>query len=188
MSGEPARRGRPARAQVHQAERRRRRAGSLDRMAQYKLDIFSPDQLDPAYVYRWVTDENSRLRMVTKMDDYDFVQADEIPDFSADDETDSEPGGRIRIIGGEGKNGRPIYQYLVKKRRDFWEEDNAQAMRFRDDTLKGRVYKGEIGNVSIGMAKDGKVEKAEVGGVENEHFYVAPGAALGESRRGPVTP
>lgn len=187
-----ATRARPARIEVHTAERRRRRGGTLNRMAQYKLDIFTADQLDPRYVYRWVSDENSRLRMVTKQDDYDFVTADEIPDFSPDDETDSEPGnGRIRIIAGERKNGQPLFQYLVKKRRDFWEEDNRASMGFRDDTLKGRVYKGEVHNVATGHAKeDGKVERADVGGVDNpENFYVPREATLGTvGRSGPVQP
>jgi hypothetical protein len=184
----PTRRGRPPRAEVHANERRRRRAGSLNRMAQYKLDIFSPEQLDPRYIYRWVSDEASRLRMVTKQDDYDFVNADEIPDFSPDDETDSEPGGRVRIISGEKKNGQPLYQYLVKKRRDFWEEDNRASMSFRDDTLKGRVYKGDVGAVPVGIPKDGKVERVEAGGVDPDAYYVPPEASLGSVRRGPVQP
>lgn len=183
-------RARPTRAEVHGHERRRRKAGTLNRMAQYKLDIFTAEQLDPDYIYRWVSDESSRLRMVTKQDDYDFVNADEIPDFSPDDETDSEPGGRVRIISGEKKNGQPLYQYLVKKRRTFWEEDNASAMQFRDDTLKGRVYHGEIGAVEVGIAVNGKVERAEVGGLDTDQFYVPPEATLGAAgrRRGPVAP
>ena len=133
--------------------------------------------------------------MITKQDDYDFVQADEIPDFSPDDETDSEPGGRLRIIAGEKKNGQPLYQYLVKKRRDFWEEDNRRAMEFRDDVLEGRVYRAELNNVEVGIAHDGKVEGAAIGGVADDDAdltYVPKEThlehGLSGRRRGPVQP
>lgn len=186
-------RQRTPRNQVHAQERRRRKKGTLNRMAQYKLDVFELSQLDPDYIYRWVSDEGARLRIVTKQDDYDFVQADEIEDFSADDMTDSEPGGRIRIIAGEKKNGQPLYQYLVKKRRDFWEDDNREAMDYRDDVLAGRVYKGEINDVPVAFAKDDKVTKTSVGGIADEDadkLYVRPEATLGSvaRRRGPVSP
>jgi hypothetical protein len=177
-------RARRTREEVHTTERRRRKKGTLDRMAQFKLDIFENAQLDPAYIYRWVSDEGARLRIVTKQDDYDFVQEDEIPDFSTDDMTDSEPGGRLRIIAGEKKNGQPLYQYLVKKRRDFWEDDNADAMDYRDDVLAGRVYRGELNDVPVALAKDGEVRKGAVGGVsEEDQFYVPPEATLGDVGR-----
>jgi len=190
-------RQRTPRAEVLGQERRRRKKGTLNRMAQYKLDVFEPSQLDPDYIYRWVSDEGARLRIVTKQDDYDFVQADEIEDFSADDMTDSEPGGRLRIVAGEKKNGQPLYQYLVKKRRDFWESDNAEAMDYRDDVLAGRVYRGEINEVTVAApTKDGKVERGTISGIADadaDNTYVPPEAALhhgisGGRRRGPVSP
>lgn len=188
---------RTPRSQVHAQERRRRKKGTLNRMAQYKLDVFEPSQLDPDYIYRWVSDEGARLRIVTKQDDYDFVNADEIDDFSTDDMTDSEPGGRIRIIAGEKKNGQPLYQYLVRKRRDFWEDDNREAMDYRDDVLAGRVYRGEINDVPVALANDGEVKTGAIGGVADEdaeRFYVRPEATVGSSaiaprrRQGPVSP
>lgn len=187
-------RGRQTRNVALQHERRRRKKGSLNRLAQFKVDIFSEDQLDPRYIYRWVNDEGSRLRMITKQDDYDFVRAEEIPNFSPDDETDSEgSGGRLRIIVGEKKNGSPMYQYLVKKRRDFWEDDNREAMDIRDAVLDGRVYQGEINDVEIGLPDDDKVTSRAVGGLDEEEFYVPPEARLEHGvsagrRRGPVQP
>jgi hypothetical protein len=94
------------------------------------------------------------------------------------------------MVAGERKNGQPLYQYLVKKRRDFWESDNREAMDFRDDMLASRVYEGSADAVEIGIPKDGKVEKAAVGGLSDEQFYVPPEATLGAvgRRRGPVQP
>lgn len=176
-------RQRTPRNEILSTERRRRKKGTLNRMAQFKLDVFDESQLDPAYIYRWVSDEGSRLRIVTKQDDYDFVQADEISDFSPEDMTDSEPGGRLRMMVGEKRNGEPLYQYLVKKRRDFWEEDNRDAMDYRDDVLAGRVYRGEINDVEVGVPVDGKVEKATMRGIDDENVYVPPEATLGSAGR-----
>ena len=188
-------RGRPPRAVIHGAERRRRKSGTLNRMAQFKLDVFSDEQLDAEYIYRWVDDIGSRLRVLTKQDDYDFVNADEIADFSVDDMTDSESGQRLRMIVGEKKNGDPLYSYLLRKRRDFWESDNADAMDYRDDVLAGRVYRGEINDVPVAVAdKDGGVKTGAVGGLANsEEFYVPPEAHLehglsGGSRRRSAAP
>jgi len=189
-------RSRLPRSEILTTERRRRRRGTLDRMAQFKLDVFSPEQLDPEYIYRWVSEEGNRLRICTRTDDYDFVTADEIPDFSPEDMTDSEPGGRLRMIVGERKNGTPIYAFLVKKPRQFWEQDNEEAMDFRDDMLAGRVYRAELNDVEIGLAADDKVKTARVGGVagvREDTFYVPPEVSAEhgfseKARTGPVQP
>ena len=170
----------PTRAEVTHSERRRRKTGSLNRMAQFKLDIFDPEQLDPNYVYRWITDDGSRIRQVTKADDYDFVNASEIENFNPEDESDSENGERVRMLVGKDKHGNAQYQYLLKKRKDFWEEDNAAGMDFRTAQLEGRVYNADVG----GHAE----EKGTVGDVDK--FYVPPEASLGSAgrRRGPIQP
>ena len=190
-------RARESRMEATQTTRRRRRLGSLNRMAQYKLDIFEADQLDlDNYVYRWVTDDGSRLRQVTKMDDYDFVNASEIEGFNPEDESDSEGGERVRMIVGQQKNGNPIHQYLLKKRKEFWEEDNRLGQDFRDDVLAGRVYQGDAEDIGARtVAKDGSIKS--VGpehGVDLSNVYVPPEATLNHGlsdqgrRRGLVQP
>ena len=182
-------RARPTRAEVTGHERRRRRAGTLNRMAQYTLDIFEEGQLDPNYVYRWIADTGSRLRQVTRGDDYDFVNASEIKDFSAEDSTDSEGAERIRMLTGKDKHGNPEYCYLLKKRRDFWEDDNRAGMDFRDDMLAGRVYRGE-GDVEARTVTAEGVKSVSPKEVDTSEFYVPPEATLGSvgRRRGPVQP
>ena len=170
----------PTRAQMTHNERRRRKVGSLNRMAQFKLDIFDPEQLDPNYIYRWITDDGSRIRQVTKADDYDFVNASEIRDFNPQDESDSEGGERIRMLGGKDRHGNAQYQYLLKKRKDFWEEDNAAGQDFREAQLEGRVYEAAVGTHAE--------EKGAV--TDADKFYVPPEATLGSAgrRRGPIQP
>lgn len=184
-------RSRVPRDVANRTERRRRKPGSLNRMAQMKLDIFTADQQDPDYIYRWVTDETNRLRIVTRLDDYDYVNASEFDGFNAEDETDSEGGERLRMIVGEKKNGQPIYSYLLKKRRDFWEEDNRLGQEFRDDQLAGRVHKADLGDISAKtLGEDGAIVSSGPEKVDPERFYVPDAATVGVhlgGRRGPVT-
>jgi hypothetical protein len=157
-------------------------------MASYKLDIFNQAQLDPDYSYRWASDDASRLRMLTKHDDYDFVDAAEIDDFNAGEETDSESDGRVRMIVGEKASGKPHYQYLLRKRREFVAEDAAAQRDYWDNMLKGRIIDGQMGNISARSYRDGEVVETAPKEADTSHFYVAPEASLGDRRRGKVTP
>jgi hypothetical protein len=172
-------RGRGVRADGVKAERRRRKGGTLNRMAQMKLDIFEPSQLDMRnYVYRWVNDEGGRLRMATQADDYDFVKGSEIKGFNAG-ATDSEGGETVRMLTGTDKNGNAVYSYLVKKPREYFEEDMEQAVTAREDMMKGIVYRGEV---------DGLEEHGDVSSLK-ENVYVPEGNQLGgaaQRRRGPL--
>lgn len=171
------RRGRPPRAETVAVNRRRRKVGSLNRMAQFKLDCIEPEDLDlENYVYRWTNDENSRLRQLTQADDYDFVGLDEIGSGFDKDNTDSESDGRARMLVGTNKGGGPQYAYLLKKRRDFWEADNDAMVAQREDMMAGRVYRAENDDPTGADP-----------GVEN--VYVPKGNQLGSAagrRRGPI--
>lgn len=145
-------------------------------MAQYKLDCIEPEDLDLAnYVYRWTNDENSRIRQLTKADDYDFVNAGELGDGFDRENTDSESAERVRMVVGSQKNGNPLYAYLLKKRRDFWEEDNETMVRLREDMMAGRVYRAEVTEPEEGSLA--------------AHAYVPAGNQIGSAahrRRGPI--
>lgn len=119
-------------------------------MAQYKLDFIDESLLDKEnYVYRWINDVPGRLRMATKMDDYDVVSAGELgPGFSIEN-TDSEGGDTIRMYTGlEG--GQPVHAILCKKPREFWEADNEEVVSKRDAMMQGRVYRGEADGAPSG--------------------------------------
>lgn len=147
-------------------------------MAASNLDFIPPEVLDlPNFIYRWIKDTPGRLRMATKMDDYEKVQAGELGPGFAMDATDSEGGDTVRMyMGVEG--GQPIYGYLCKKPRDFWEEDNEEIVERREDMMKGRVYAGEATD------EDGR----DLG--PDDNAYVPDGVKLGGStlkrKRGPI--
>jgi hypothetical protein len=170
------------RAEGVQRERRRRRRGTLNTMVQMKLDVFSPDQLDTQnYVYRWCNDEDSRLAMLTRMDDYDFCESSDIKGFDAATsafETDSESQDRVRMVVGSNKGGQRIYAYLLKKRRDWWQADQEEAVIAREEMMKGRVYRAEVeGDTGAKNQPEGTFY------APNQELSVG-GAA--ERRRGPI--
>lgn len=174
---ETPRRGRRPRAEMVAGERRRRKVGSLDRMVQMKLDCIDPGDLDLAnYVYRWVNDEPGKLRMATRSDDYDFVPASELGESFDAESTDSESSERVRMVCGSDKQGNPIYTYLCKKPRAFWEHDNEEMVQAREAMMAGRVYRGEA-------TEDNERSQDE------DNFYVPEGNQIGhaaERRRGPI--
>lgn len=170
-------RGRADRADVNAGQRRRRNNGNLNRMAQFKLDCIDPSLLDTEnYVYRWVNDEPGKIRQVTKADDYDFVPSHELgKDFDLE-ATDSESSERVRML--VGKDG--AYAYLVKKPREFWEEDNRAMTDMFDAKMNGRIYNGET---------DGDPSGKEGRNGGDDKYYVPSGVQAGsgsERRRGPV--
>lgn len=171
------RRGRPPRAEANATNRRRRNAGSLNRMVQFKLDIFTPDQLDLAnYVYYWANDEGTNIRMMTVLDDYEHVRTDEIPGFDPN-VTDNESDGRIRMLVGNQKSGAPLYAYYLKKPRSFWEADNDEIVRNREDMMAGRVRHAQFDG-------DSKLRPEDA-----DKFYATPGNQIGHAARrrsGPV--
>lgn len=191
-----AARGRPDRAEFKRGERRRRRAGTLTRMAAMRLDVFDPGMLDTEnYVYRWVNDEDGKIRMATKMDDYDKVAISELEGFDRDT-TDSEGDGVVRMLAGKDKGGNPIYTYLLRKPKWMWQEDMEQAVRFREEMMEGVVHRGEsIDPQSIGLDKAPK-EVLEAAGLKgaaptaDPHTYVPKGNQIGSAaarKRGPIT-
>ena len=175
-------RGREERADQTKRERRRRKGGSLNRMVSMKLDVFGADQLDMEnYVYRWVNDDPGRMRMATVNDDYEFVETSEIKDYNAD-ATDS-VGERVRMLAGTDKNGNATYTYLLRKRRDWFEDDQNELVTAREAMMEGRVYEGQV-DAGLDEQSAEKVSK------EKGNFYVPKDTVslggLGR-RRGPVS-
>ncbi|MDE2106636.1 MAG: hypothetical protein KGL39_55990 [Patescibacteria group bacterium] len=135
-------------------------------MAGFTLDMFSSDQLDLSnYVYRWITDTGARIRIATKNDDYDPVLASEIRDFDPAD-INAEGGETVRQLVGRDGEGKPVYAHLMKKPREFWDEDQAEGVERRSQQLRGRILDGRTGAAG---EKDSAVE----------HVYVTGEARLG---------
>jgi hypothetical protein len=172
------RRARRERADVQGEHRRRRKAGTLNRMVQFKLQVFDPEDLDlENFVYYWLNDEGNNIRRMTQLDDYDLVTLEELGQAFNPESTDSESDHRVRMLVGSKPDGSPLYAYLAKKRRAFWEADYEEAIRAREDMMAGRVFHAE--------ATDS--DESRPGG--SELFYASQGNQIGSAaqrRRGPV--
>ncbi len=168
-------RERQPREEEHQERRRRRQGGSLNRMVQFKLDCIPPECLDlENYVYRWVNDEAGKIRIATKYDDYNHVPVSELKGFDPEG-FDGEGGETVRMLAGNDKFGNPVYTYLLKKRRSFWESDNEEVVNAREDMMAGRVYRGEVGDTD--------------NQVQDDNFYATGDTTIGGAaarRRGPI--
>lgn len=103
-------------------ERRRREAGTLDRLAQMKLSI--PDDVRAAntdYALRWVNDTGNRMHFMTEKDDWSKI--DGVPPVPV----------------GTAEDGKPIYAHLCRKPKTFWDQDNAEKVQATIEREKGLV-------------------------------------------------
>lgn len=109
-------RARASRAEETQSQRRRRQPGTIDRMDELTLAI--PDEIqaaNPDHTFRWALDNPKRIHSLTVRDDWDRVEGVEpIPDHI-------------------DKTGRQANLVLLKKRREFWEEDQREKARIRKE-------------------------------------------------------
>jgi len=98
--------GRPPRAEVTQAERRRRVGGTADKLA-------IPESIKAAYPdmeFRWGRDDDGRIQQLTQSDDWDIVP------------------GVTEIHGGPARSGGAMKQHLLMKPKAFMAADRAEKM------------------------------------------------------------
>ena len=178
-----AARGRMPRAQAVATERRRRTPGTLNVMNQFKLDIFHPSQLDPTMIYRWITDEGNRIAGATQMDDYDLVKPVEIKGYETMPKSLlGEGGDTIRTYVETNKGGQPIYAYLCRKPRAYWEADNAENQERFNAKLERRVVGGEAAPVGPTVEGAPAVPAEHLDG----NFYASQGNKLSRVSRAPA--
>lgn len=119
---------RPPRTEEVQQERRRRSAGTLDRMQQLKLAVPETVQEDhPDHTFRWINDSGNRMHAMTVQDDWDKVEG--VPPQPV----------------GTDKEGKPVYAHLCKKRQEFWDEDQKAKIEATREQERGllRAAKGD---------------------------------------------
>lgn len=104
---------RQARAAAVKVERRRRRDDTLNRVHHLKLALPAQFRDDKAHEYRWINDDNSRVYDLTVEDDWDICT---LAGAEASEED------KIRRPVGS-KDGKPLYAYLVRKPKEFYDED-----------------------------------------------------------------
>lgn len=117
----------PARVEAEKAKRRRRSDTSETR----NLKLHVPkDHLDPKYSYRFVNDSPGRVQQLTQHDDWEIVP-----------QTDENMPTR-RHVGRDGATGQGKQAILVRKPKEFFEEDkakSAEAIKKREEGLRRGV-------------------------------------------------
>ena len=119
----------PKRA-VEEKERRRRRDGD-DATRNMRLSV-KADTMDPNYAYRWLNDESGRMHQATIQDDWDVVT-----DPSAKEDATG-LGSGISCKVGVSADGTPLTAYLARKKKVWYEADEAKkqdAHKETDETL-----------------------------------------------------
>jgi hypothetical protein len=101
---ETRRPGRPKREEATQAERRRRKGGTTDK-------LMIPDSVKkqhPEMEFRWARDDGGRMQQLTINDDWDKVP------------------GVDPIHGGKGEAGTAMKMHLLMKPKAFMDEDRRE--------------------------------------------------------------
>lgn len=109
------------------AERRRRNTDALSGKRR-KLQVSGELDRDK-FAYRWVNDEGKRIHDLTVNDDWEVV-----PDRSGTLKVDgSGTGAEVAVRAGTGEHGRPVRAVLLRKRKDWHDDDKRQAQRRIDE-------------------------------------------------------
>lgn len=134
---EVKKRGRPPKANVE----RRRKRNVLGR-GRYKLS--TPEI--PGYKTRWANDDGIRIQELTEMNDYDFVLSHEISNEVGDPNVgggNQDLGARVSRVVGTKANGDPLYAYLLKIKKEFYEADQKEKQD-RIDEVERQIKRGQF--------------------------------------------
>lgn len=143
-----------SRAEQTKTERRRRNSNALGGGRQ-KLSISG--ELDTQnFSYRWVNDEGNRLHDLTTNDDWEVV---------SDRSGALKPGGsgvgsEVAQPVGVGGDGRQTRAVLLRKPKDYYNDDESAKQRRIDETesgLKAGAVPGSDGDKSTYVPKSGIV-------------------------------
>lgn len=154
------------RAEEQRAKRRRRADTSYE--GAHRLSV-NHELLDHnKFAYRFVNDIGDRIVDKTVRDDWDKVLD---PDVKED--TDG-LGAPIRKVVGRNVDGSPLYSYLLKKPKEFFDED-AKKKSLRRDELDATIKRGQ----HVGPA---------VQGADTTNSYTPDGGISVQSKAGNYNP
>ena len=148
---EKAKRGRPAKSEIKQNERRRRK-GATGAIPS-KMPV--PEELlkDNNFVYRFFNDVGNRITHMTTNDDWDMVD-------SSGGNVGVDKGKALSHYVGTKEDGSPLTAYLMKKPRQYYEEDKASEQVGIDEKMND-IRKGAQGVTDAKLA--GKVYNTDEG-------------------------
>lgn len=126
----------PRAAAERQTRRRRKNLGPDSGL---RLSIPPHLKNDPKYRYYWANDKPGRLDQLTKDDDWDYVT----DQMTAGDERNTGVGTRIQRFAGTDAAGQPMMNFLLRKPREYDEEDQRAKHRANDERMAA-IKQGRI--------------------------------------------
>ena len=112
-----------------QRDQKRRRKGGAGVTGQ-RLGV-NESRLDfDRYSYRWINDSPARIHAKTMEDDWDIVMND-----GGVKEDNADLGNAVRQIVGTQPSGAPLYAYLCRKPKSYFDEDQKAKMAELDRQL-----------------------------------------------------
>ena len=122
---EPQRRGRKPKSEAEPERRKKRTGGMLGRRLGVPNSMLDHEK----FAYRWINDDGMRMYMLTEEDDWHLA-----PKNGVDTET-VDIGEAVKRIAGRNDDGSPMYAYLCRKKRTFFDEDQKQKSAVLDEQL-----------------------------------------------------
>lgn len=126
----------PASPRVEEQRAQRRRRTETTHEGSHRLSV-NHDLLDhDKFAYRFVNDKGGRINDFTVHDDWDKV-----PDPAVKPDADG-MGTPIRKLVGANVDGSPIHAYLLRKPKEFYNED-VKRKNARRDELDAAIKSGQ---------------------------------------------
>lgn len=137
----PHKADKPIPKRVAETRKRRRRRDALGDEGRLKLSI-AEAMKDPNYEYRWINDTlGGRMTVKTKFDDWDPVTTSDLEGYEQNARDVSE-GTQIKRVAGQA-GSEPLYSYLCRKPKEFFEEDK-QAKLGEITDIEDRIRQGPL--------------------------------------------
>lgn len=106
----------------------RRRRTTAPSIGRNRLSV-NKEHLDPNYAYRFVNTEPGRVEAFTTQDDWEVVQ-----DRDGKMKTDNAgQGSQVAAYVGTDEQGKPMQAVLLRKKREYHDEDYAAQQRLIDE-------------------------------------------------------
>ena len=105
----------------------------------------------PGYQLRWFNDQDGRVEAAVGRAWWDFVTQDEIAlqDGNKVLDRNSDVGTRVRAIVGSLDNGDPLYAYLLKIKKEWFDEDQQSGAKQIRDSEKEMMKNGGLNTERI---------------------------------------
>lgn len=153
------RRGRPPRsAEVLGERRRRKNTGNVPGL-KLGIDETALGMDRDKFAYRFINDKPGRVQNLTVNDDWDLV--DDASKVASP--TNADEGTHVSFHAGLGDYGRPMRTVLVRKPKQWYEDDQREKQKPLDDIDR---------DLRRGTAHKNAPEAAAIAG---EHGYVPDG-------------